>query len=165
MKRKAQLYLTVVSIAGLAIFFILRAGTHLAPPVAAVRTTAPTQVEHAAPAGAGFLSDAKTSLWQNGTSPLSRLLLQVFIIITAAGLAGRIARRLGQPAVVGEMVAGILLGPSLFGWIAPATFEFVFPTSSFEPLRLFSQIGVCLFMFAVGMELDVLQLKKVTRAL
>lgn len=160
MKRKAQLYLIVVSIAGLAIFFILQAGTHLAPPVVAVGTTAPAQVEHAAPAGAGFLSAAKISLWQNGTSPLSRLLLQVFIIITAAGLAGRIARRLGQPAVVGEMVAGILLGPSLFGWIAPATFQFVFPTSSFEPLRLFSQIGVCLFMFAVGMELDVLQLKQ-----
>src|SRR4029077_15278619 len=45
-------------------------------------------------------------------------------------------------------------------WIAPAAFQFVFPTSSFEPLRLFSQIGVCLFMFAVGMELDVLQLKQ-----
>jgi Kef-type K+ transport system membrane component KefB len=160
MKRKAQLYLIVVSIAGLAIFFILQSGTHLAPPVAAAGVAAPAHGEHAALVAADFLTSAKINLWQNGTSPLSRLLLQVFIIITAAGLAGRIARRLGQPAVVGEMVAGILLGPSLFGWIAPAAFQFVFPTSSFEPLRLFSQIGVCLFMFAVGMELDVSQLKQ-----
>jgi Kef-type K+ transport system membrane component KefB len=160
MKRKAQLYLIVVSVASLAIFFILEAGTRLTPPVAAPGLATPAHVEHAAPAGAGFLSAAATSLWQNGTSPLSRLLLQVFIIISAAGLAGRLAKRLGQPAVIGEMIAGILLGPSLFGWIAPATFQFVFPVSSFEPLRLFSQIGVCLFMFAVGMELDVLQLKQ-----
>jgi predicted permease len=160
MKRKAQLYLIVVSLAGLAIFFILEAGNRLTPPVAPGGTAVPAQVAHAAPAGTGFLSAATASLWQNGTSPLSRLLLQVFIIISAAGIAGRIAKRIGQPAVVGEMVAGILLGPSLFGLIAPAAFQFVFPTSSFEPLRLFSQIGVCLFMFAVGMELDVLQLKQ-----
>ena len=111
MKRKAQLYLIIVSIAGLAIFFILQAGTQLAPPVAAAGVGAPAQVDHAAPVAADFLTAAKTNLWQNGTSPLSRLLLQVFIIITAAGLAGRIARRLGQPAVVGEMVAGILSFP------------------------------------------------------
>jgi len=160
MKRKAQLYLVVVSIASLAIFFILEAGTRLTPPVAAAGTATTPHVEHAAPAGTGFLAAATTSLWQNGTSPLSRLLLQVFIIISAAGLAGRLAKRVGQPAVVGEMIAGILLGPSLFGLIAPDAFHFVFPTSSFEPLRLFSQIGVCLFMFAVGMELDVLQLKQ-----
>src|SRR5262245_63878159 len=118
MKRKAQLYLIIVSIAGLAIFYILHAGSQLAPPVAAAGASGPTPIEHAAPAGADFFSAAMTTLWQNGTSPLSRLLLQVFIIIAAAGLAGRLARRLGQPAVVGEMVAGILLGPSLFGLVA-----------------------------------------------
>jgi len=58
------------------------------------------------------------------------------------------------------MVAGILLGPSLFGLLAPQAFGFVFPPASLEPLRLFSQIGVCLFMFAVGMELDISQLKR-----
>ena len=55
------------------------------------------------------------------------------------------------------MMAGILLGPSLFGWIAPHLFQLVFGADSLEPLRLLSQIGVCLFMFAVGMELDLAQ--------
>src|SRR5262249_60624135 len=140
MKRKAQLYLIILRLRGLGIFFILHAGTHLTPLVAAGEEGVRAHIDHVAPVATDFFSAAKVNLWQNGTSPLSRLLLQVFIIITAAGLAGRMARRLGQPAVVGEMVAGILLGPSLFGWIAPAAFQLVFPSSSFEPLRLFSQI-------------------------
>ena len=68
--------------------------------------------------------------------------------------------RLGQPAVVGEMIVGILLGPSLFGLLAPQSFGFLFAASTLDSLRLFSQIGVCLFMFAVGMELDVSQLRR-----
>ncbi|OYW29917.1 MAG: hypothetical protein B7Z47_04250 [Chthoniobacter sp. 12-60-6] len=62
--------------------------------------------------------------------------------------------------MVGEMAAGILLGPSLFGWLAPEAFQFVFPASSFGILKLLSQIGVCLFMFAVGMELDTGHVRK-----
>ncbi len=50
---------------------------------------------------------------------------------------------------------GILLGPSLFGWLAPEVFHFVFPHTSLDTLKLLSQIGVCLFMFTVGMELNV----------
>jgi Kef-type K+ transport system membrane component KefB len=87
--------------------------------------------------------------------PLSRLLIQLLVIIVSAHLAGALFRRLGQPAVVGEMAAGIVLGPSLFGWIAPNAFAFVFPLDTIDTLRLLSQVGVCLFMFAVGMELDV----------
>jgi len=74
-------------------------------------------------------------------------------------MAGWAFVRLGQPGVVGEMVAGILLGPSLFGLIAPGAFHFVFPVGSLGALQLFSQIGVCLFMFAVGMELDLSHLR------
>jgi Kef-type K+ transport system membrane component KefB len=86
--------------------------------------------------------------------------LQLVIIIAACSIVGRLFRRIGQPAVVGEMVAGILLGPSLFGLLAPGGFHFVFAPASLEPLRLFSQIGVCLFLFAVGMELDLVQLRR-----
>ena len=57
------------------------------------------------------------------------------------------------------MMAGILLGPSLFGLLAPKAFLFVFAPASLDTLRLFSQIGVCIFMFAVGMELDLSQLR------
>ncbi len=77
----------------------------------------------------------------------------------AARIAGRVFVRFGQPAVIGEMTAGILLGPSLLGWLLPDTFLFVFPKESFGVLQLFSQIGVCVFMFVVGLELDVANLR------
>src|SRR5437763_15516122 len=57
------------------------------------------------------------------------------------------------------MVAGILLGPSLFGVLAPNAFQFMFAASSLDALRLLSQIGVCLFLFAVGMELDMSEVR------
>src|SRR5207253_8125262 len=67
-------------------------------------------------------------------------------------------------AVIGEMAAGILLGPSLFGWLCPSVFAFVFSSDSLEGLRLFSQIGVCLFMFVVGMELNLTHLRQKAEA-
>src|SRR5207342_684168 len=77
------------------------------------------------------------------------------LIILVSRVVGRLFTRAGQPAVVGEMAAGILLGPSLFGLMAPRMFASVFPADSLETLRLLSQIGVCLFMFAVGTEVNV----------
>jgi Kef-type K+ transport system membrane component KefB len=53
------------------------------------------------------------------------------------------------------MLAGILLGPSFFGWLLPSVHQYVFSPTSLGTLRMLSQIGVCLFMFVVGMELDV----------
>ena len=99
-------------------------------------------------------------LLRNAEDPLSRFFLQLFVVITASYSVGWIFTRWGQPAVVGEMMAGVLLGPSLFGWLAPHAFQFVFAASSLEPLRLLSQVGVCLFMFAVGMEMDWRELRQ-----
>ena len=62
---------------------------------------------------------------------------------------------IGQPPVMGEMIAGIVLGPSVLGLFSPQALSFLFPPASLETLRLLSQIGVVLFMFIVGMELDV----------
>ena len=99
-------------------------------------------------------------LLQNAEDPLTRFFLQLFVVIVVSNAIGWIFTRGGQPAVVGEMMAGILLGPSLFGLVVPNAFQFVFAASSLEPLRLLSQIGVCLFMFAVGMEMDWEELRK-----
>lgn len=85
-------------------------------------------------------------------SPLARLLLQIVLVMGVARIFGAIMRRLGQPSVIGEMAAGIALGPSLLGAVAPAAFTQLFPQESFGSLQLLSQIGVVLFMFAVGLD-------------
>src|SRR5215212_1150274 len=100
------------------------------------------------------------NLWQNFRSPLSILLLQIVVILAAAGLFSRLFRRIGQPPVMGEMIAGIVLGPSVLGFFFPNATAFIFPASSLETLRLLSQIGVVLFMFIVGMELNVQHLRE-----
>src|SRR5207237_10858778 len=93
-------------------------------------------------------------------TPLELHMLQFIIIIDASRTLGTIFSRIGQPAVIGEMAAGILLGPSLFGWVCPNVFAFVFSSDSLEGLRLFSQVGVCLFRFGLGMELDLGHLRQ-----
>jgi len=110
--------------------------------------------------GVGPSASLLDNLRDNSQDPLTRLLAQLIVIVAAARLCGALAMKIRQPAVVGEMVAGILLGPSLLGWISPGIFHWLFPASSLGVLRLLSQIGVCLFMFVVGMELDVNHLKQ-----
>ncbi len=66
---------------------------------------------------------------------------------------------MGQPAVIGEIVAGIVLGPSVLGAFFPEIFTFLFPTDSLTNLGLLSQVGLILFMFVIGMELDFSILK------
>jgi Kef-type K+ transport system membrane component KefB len=82
------------------------------------------------------------------------LILQIAVVLAAARGVGWAFRRFGQPQVVGEMVAGILLGPSLLGWLAPDLFASVFPPGSVGLLGQVSQLGILLFMFLVGAELD-----------
>ncbi|HZR36313.1 MAG TPA: cation:proton antiporter [Nevskia sp.] len=96
--------------------------------------------------------------------PLLRLLLQMLVVIGAARLCGRGFSRLGQPAVVGEIVAGVLLGPSLLGLLWPQALAALFPAAELAPLQLLSQVGVLLFMFGIGMEVDLSELRRQARA-
>jgi Kef-type K+ transport system membrane component KefB len=82
------------------------------------------------------------------------LLAQIVVVLIVARLAGTFLQRLGQPRVVGEMMAGIALGPSLFGKFAPAASAALFPVQSLGFLSTLSQLGLILFMFLVGLELD-----------
>jgi len=91
----------------------------------------------------------------NFTHPLAILLLQIITIVVAARLFSWICRKIGQPAVIGEIVAGIVLGPSLVGMYFPEFSGFLFPADSLSNLQFLSQIGLILFMFVVGMELDL----------
>ena len=92
------------------------------------------------------------------------LILQIAVIIIAARLVGRGFRLIGQPQVVGEMAAGLVLGPSVFGALWPTLFTRVFPTDSLGYLYALSQIGLLLFMFMIGLELDTRLLRGRTRA-
>ncbi|HEX2038054.1 MAG TPA: cation:proton antiporter, partial [Chloroflexota bacterium] len=85
---------------------------------------------------------------------LALLIAQLGVVLVAARLAGWLFRRINQPQVVGEMVAGIMLGPSLLGWVAPGVSEALFPPQSLGFLNSLSQIGLLIFMFLVGVELN-----------
>ena len=159
-RETAWLYVAVVTIVGAGILFSLYAGAHLAPPTTASRHIAVAQEGvHRADAIRSPSPTILAALAHNASTGLSRLILQLAIILSVSSAMGWAFMRLGQPAVLGEMTAGILLGPSLFGLVAPQAFLFVFAPASLDVLRLFSQIGVCIFMFAIGMELDLSQLR------
>jgi Kef-type K+ transport system membrane component KefB len=92
--------------------------------------------------------------------PLALLIIQLLVIVLATQMVGSLATVLRQPAVVGEIAAGLLLGPSLVGQLWPTAFTFLFPESSLDILRLLSQVGVLLFMFSVGLDVDVAHLRQ-----
>ncbi len=95
------------------------------------------------------------ALVQNLEHPLAVLLAQIVTIIFAARVFGWIFKKIGQPTVIGEMIAGIVLGPSLLGMYFPEFSAVLFPQASLGNLQFLSQIGLILFMFIVGMELDL----------
>ncbi|MCU7613209.1 cation:proton antiporter [Chryseobacterium sp. GMJ5] len=130
-------------------FFIegktLEIGENLAP----VKTSGSTMWEN-------FADSFMTNLHH----PLALLLAQIVTIILVAKLFGWICVKLKQPSVIGEMIAGIVLGPSLFGMYFPELSAFIFPKESLPNLQFLSQIGLILFMYIVGMELDLTILRK-----
>lgn len=85
---------------------------------------------------------------------LGILLKQTALVIAVARIFGMIIQRFGQPQVIGEMIAGVVLGPSLFGWAWPSAYQWVFP-GGVARLNSLSQIGVILFIFLVGVELNL----------
>lgn len=163
MNRNAIFYLLVLLVVGGGILGVIKLGAGLPGPIHTEASLA-AEAARAAPAvhatqPASAFGAMLAALSANLNDPLSRLFIQLLVIIGASRVAGAIFTKLGQPAVMGEMVAGILLGPSLLGWVSPEVFKFVFPATSLGTLKLLSQIGVCLFMFTVGMELDVRQVR------
>ncbi|WP_019943421.1 cation:proton antiporter [Dyadobacter beijingensis] len=108
-----------------------------------------------------------TSSWEQFTDtfghnihhPLATLLLQIITIIIVARVFGWICKAIGQPTVIGEIAAGIFLGPSLLGMFYPEVSALIFPAASLGNLQFLSQVGLILFMFIIGMELDLNVLK------
>jgi K+:H+ antiporter len=163
--RNLLLYLGLLSIFSSGIYLVLAYGSRLESN----KYVSGKNVVH--PAGDHHSSQPNMSgtgigeiLLERLREPLSILLLQVTLILIFARLVGALFVKIGQPSVIGEMVAGILLGPSLLGLAFPKIMSFLFPAPSMGSLRLLSQIGVIIFMFIVGTELNARHLKEKARA-
>lgn len=91
---------------------------------------------------------------------LGKVLLALAIIILVARLCGVIFKKLNQPPVMGEVVGGILLGPSLLGKFLPELSAILIPQTTMPFLKIFAQIGIIIYMFLMGLELDLKQLKR-----
>src|SRR5215470_2271348 len=96
--------------------------------------------------------------------PLLLLTIQVGVIIAASRLLGLLMRRLSQPQVLGEIVAGLLLGPSFLGWVAPGISAALFPAHTIPFLELLAGFGIVIFMFLIGLELNPALLRQRGRA-
>jgi len=103
----------------------------------------------------GHWNDFVDSISLNVHHPLAILLAQIVTIIIVARFFGWVFRKIGQPSVIGEIIAGIVLGPSLLGLYFPEFSLALFPVDSLGNLQFLSQIGLILFMFVIGMELDL----------
>ena len=159
--KHSLVYLILLVICGTGVWFVLKTGSALdqkreAPAAAAPAKTIPQSPEGSQP---GETNVARL-LSANLRNAVSILLLQLVVIVIASRLVGKLFLMMGQPRVMGEIVAGIILGPSLLGQLSPTAMTFLFPAVSLEPLRLLSQIGVVIFMFVVGMELELGDLRR-----
>ncbi|MFD4606314.1 cation:proton antiporter [Streptomyces sp. NPDC058464] len=91
--------------------------------------------------------------------PLTPLLVAVPVVILACRAGAQLLKRLGQPPVVGEILVGILFGPSLLGWLWPGAQTWLFPQSALPYIGVLGNIGLLVFMFLVGLELDLKSLR------
>ena len=137
-------------------------------PVATTESLSELPEGTSLPQGATTLSPAgEATPWQSfvasvrahAASDIGMLLIQLVVILLVVRVVGWLFARLHQPTVIGEILAGILLGPSLLGAVWPEAMETLFPAHSLGNLELLSQFGLILFMFTIGMELRMKDLK------
>ena len=91
---------------------------------------------------------------------LFHVLLALAVVVIGGRVFGVVVARVGQPPVIGEVLSGILLGPSLLGAMAPGVEAFLFPDSARPALGVIAQLGVILYMFVVGLEFDAASLRR-----
>ncbi|MBO9152331.1 cation:proton antiporter [Chitinophaga sp. GCM10012297] len=158
MKRNHLLYPLIIGAFALFTWLIIAQGEKLPERAATPLTNAIVQPAPVAPPPAG--GNVLTELLHHAQHPLAILLMQIIVVLCVSRIFGYLARKIKQPAVVGEIVAGIVLGPSLLGWLSPAAMEAIFPAGSMSNLQFLSQIGLAFFMFIVGMELDISKVRQ-----
>lgn len=140
---------------GMLMWFIIQQG-HLLEVEKVAQITTDSKVQEST----SFFSE----IFHQMKHPFAIFLLQIITIILAARLFSWLVIKIKQPTVIGEIIAGIILGPSLVGLLFPDVFSFIFPANSLSNLQFLSQVGLILFMFIVGMELDLQVLKRQSKA-
>jgi Kef-type K+ transport system membrane component KefB len=144
--KNVTFYGGIVVFFSILIYIILRQGAileqtkQIAPPV---------------PLSSSFLEQFTQAFAHNFVGPVSILLLQIITIIVVARVFGFFCKKIKQPTVIGEIAAGVFLGPSFIGTYFPGVSATLFPVHSLGNLQFLSQVGLILFMFIIGMELDL----------
>ncbi len=154
MKKTLLLYIAIIVLFGSGIAYVLHEGSTLESA-----TLLYTALPHTT-LSSGLIENFLKQLHH----PLALLLIQIVVIMMATRLFGFLVSFVAQPTVVGEIIAGIVLGPSLLGLFFPEFSILLFPKESLSNLSLISQLGLIFFMFVVGMELDFEKIKKQSSA-
>ncbi len=167
MKKSFLFYPLTIGVFALLIWFVIDKGKNLTIKSDKKNTTELVASSQSLPKSTALIVNSNESVWQqflhNIQSPLSLLLLQIIVILVVSRFFGIVFSKFGQPSVVGEMIAGIFLGPSIMGLLSPDFSNFLFPKDSLKTLQFLSQIGLAFFMFIIGMELDIEKLKHKTK--
>ena len=159
--RNLLFYIITIGIFTLLMWFVLVHGKSLQHGnLTDVITLPATHAIAQSEAGSNAFTRLVHELSNSTKNPLGILIIQIITIIAFSRLFGFFFNKINQPTVIGEIVAGIILGPSFLGLFFPAISAFIFPPDSLLNLQFLSQIGLILFMFLVGMELDLKVLKR-----
>ncbi len=152
MKKFSSLFyiFTIGGAAGI-IYWVIKKGKALQDPAITLKEV---QTEGQSAAHSSF-QEFTGSFAHHIKEPMAVLMLQIIVIIFFARIFGWLFKKIKQPAVIGEIIAGIVLGPSILGSYFPEVTQFLFPAASLGTLSFLSQIGLILFMFIIGMELDL----------
>jgi Kef-type K+ transport system membrane component KefB len=154
MKKNITFYVLMIIVFGAMMYFIVYKGDDLY--YAHEDATEYVQTQNLAE---GFVLFSALTL-EHVKSSIGLLLLQILVILATCRGVGFLFKKIGQPNVIGEILAGIILGPSLLGSLLPGVYAFIFPEESFSNIQILSQIGLILFMFTIGMELDINEVRK-----
>lgn len=158
LKKTLLVYTAILGLFLAGVAGIMRAGSQLEPLKGAdvTRPVSDAPFRAASP----FEGLPPRSVSGNTIHPLGLFLAQIILILVSARLFASLFKALGQPGVMGEITAGLFLGPSLLGGFFPDYLEAVFPQASLGNLKILSHFGVIVFMFLTGMEIDTAHLKK-----
>ena len=139
----------ILAIFGTVVYFLMQQGSAI--DVALHRSGATGTL--------GTLELFRNLTLHNLMEPAAMILLQIIAILIVSRVFSSLFAKIQQPTVIGEILAGIVLGPSLLGMVFPGAYSFLFSPESLDNLYIISQIGLVLFMFTIGMELNMSELK------